>query len=52
MKEEENIAEYLQRVDKIVNSVREMGETVEDKYIVQKVLRSFPMRYGANISTL
>jgi hypothetical protein len=52
MKEEENIAEYLQRVDEIVNSVRALGETVEDKYIVQKVLRSFPMRYDAKISTL
>jgi hypothetical protein len=52
MKEEENIAEYLQRVDEIVNSVRALGEIVEDKYIVQKVLRSLPMRYDANIYTL
>jgi hypothetical protein len=52
MKEEENIVEYLQRVDEMLNSVRALGEIVEYKYIVQKVLRSLPMRYDANISTL
>jgi hypothetical protein len=26
MKEEENIAEYLQRVDEVVNSIRALGE--------------------------
>jgi hypothetical protein len=37
MKEEENIAEYLQRVDEIVNSIRALGEEFKDKIIVQKV---------------
>jgi hypothetical protein len=52
MKEEENIAEYLQRVDEIVNSIRALREDLDDKIIVQKVLRSLPMRYDAKVSTL
>jgi hypothetical protein len=52
MKEEENIAEYFQRVDEIVNSIRALGEEIKDKIIVQKVLRSLPMRYDAKVSTL
>jgi hypothetical protein len=52
MKEEENIDEYLQRVDEIVNSIRALGEELKDKPIVQKILRSLPMRYDAKIYTL
>jgi hypothetical protein len=52
MKEEENIAEYLQRVDEVVNSIRALGEELTDQPIVQKILRYLPMRYDANISTL
>ena len=39
MKEEENNAEYFQRVDEIVNSIRALGEEIKDKIIIQKVLR-------------
>jgi hypothetical protein len=52
MKEEEKIAEYLQRVDRIVNSIRALGEELKDKIIVKKVLISLPMRYDAKVSTL
>jgi hypothetical protein len=52
MKEEEDIDEYIQRVDEIVNSIRALGEELKDKPIVQNILRSLPMRYDAEISTL
>ena len=52
MKEEENIAEYFQRVDEIVNSIRALGEEIKDKIIVQNVLISSPMRYDSKVSTL
>jgi hypothetical protein len=39
-------------VDEIVNSIRALGEEIKDKIIVQKVLRSLPMRYDAKVSTL
>ena len=49
---EENIEEYLQRVDEVINSIRALGEELKDKTIVQNILRSLPMRYDSNISTL
>ena len=52
MKEEENIAKYLLRVDEIVNTMRGLGEEVDDKIIIQRVLRSLPLRYDANISSI
>ena len=52
MTEKENIAEYLQRMDEIVNSIRALGDYLEYKIIVQNVLISLRMRCYANISTL
>jgi len=49
MKEEENILEYLLRVDQIVNAGKGLGANVDEKIIVQKVLRSLPMRYDAKV---
>jgi hypothetical protein len=52
MKEEENIVEYFHRVDEVVNSIRVAREELEDKPILQKILRSLPMRYDAKISLI
>jgi hypothetical protein len=52
MKEEENIAEYILRVNEIVNIIRGLGEELDDKIAVQKVLTSLPMRYDPKVSTL
>jgi hypothetical protein len=52
MKEDENIASYFLRVDEIVNAIKGLGEEMKETIIVQKVLRSLPMRYDLNISSL
>jgi hypothetical protein len=39
MKEEENIVEYFNRVDEVVNSIRVEGEELTDKTIFQNILR-------------
>jgi hypothetical protein len=52
MKEEENIVEYLLRVNEIFNTIKGLGEELDDKIVVQKVLRSLPMRYDPKVSTL
>ena len=52
MKEEENVASYLLRVDEVVNNIRGLGEEVDDIVIVQKVLRSLPLIFYANLFTL
>ena len=52
MKEEENISEYFERIDEIVNAIKGLGEELKEKEIVEKVLRSLPLIYNPNISTL
>ena len=52
MKESENIAAYLLRIDEVVNSITGIGEEVNESIIVQKVLRSLPLRYDAKVSTI
>ena len=52
MKEEENIGEYLLRVDEVVNAIRGLGGKLKEKEVVRKVLRTLPMRYDPNVSTL
>jgi hypothetical protein len=52
MKEDEDIATYFLRVDEIVNAIKGLGEEVEESMIVQKILRSLPMRFDPKISTL
>ena len=52
MKEDENIAAYFLRVDETVNAIIGLGEETEEYVIVQKVLRSLPMRFNPKISAL
>jgi SMC interacting uncharacterized protein involved in chromosome segregation len=49
MKEDENIASYFLRVDETVNAIIGLREEIKESVIVQKVLRSFPMRFDPNI---
>ena len=52
MEEEENIATYFLRIDEIVNIIKGLGEKVDEQVIVQKILRSLPMRFDSKISTI
>jgi hypothetical protein len=52
MKDEENVAAYFLRVDEIVNTIRGLGEKVEEPMIVQKVLRSLPLRFDSKVSVI
>jgi len=52
MKDEENIYQYFERIDTIVNVVRGLGQNVLDDEIVDKVLRTLPMVYNPKASTL
>jgi hypothetical protein len=52
MKEDENIVAYILRVDETVNEILGLGEEIKEYLIVQKVLRSLPMRFDPKISTL
>jgi hypothetical protein len=52
MKEDEDIATYFLRVNETMNAIIGLGEEIEESVIVQKVLRSLPMRFNPNISAL
>ena len=50
MKEEENIGEYLLRADEVVNTIRGLGGQLKWREVVDKVLRTFPMKYVLSFS--
>ena len=52
MKEDEDITTYFLWVDETVNAIIGLGEEIKESVIVQKVLRSLPMRFNPKISTL
>lgn len=52
MNEEEKIEEYFLRVDEKINSMRGLGETIEDKIVIKKVLRSLPSRYDSKVTVI
>ena len=52
MKEEENIVAYFLRIDETTNIIRGLGEKIEELVIVQKILRSLPMRFDSKISAI
>ena len=52
MKEEEGIAGYLQRVDEVVNTMRGLGEVIEESKVIEKVLRSLPTRFDYKVSEI
>jgi hypothetical protein len=52
MKEEENVATYLLRVDNIVNTIIGLGEIVAEPMIMQKVSRSLPLIFDSKVYTI
>ena len=52
MKEEENIGEYLLRVDEVFNVIRGLGGKLKERKLVIKILGILPMKYDAEVSTL
>ena len=52
MKEDEDIVAYFLQVDEIVNTMRGLGEKIENPALVQKILRSLPMRFDSKVSSL
>ena len=52
MKEEEEIATYFLRVDEILNSIVGLGATIEEKPVVQKIMRTLPSWFNSKVSVL
>ena len=47
MKEFENVDSFFTHVIRLVAQIRSHGDTLEERRIVEKVLRSFPARFDA-----
>ena len=52
MKETENVKGYIDRVMKVVNQIRLLGEEMLEKRIVEKVMVILPERFESKISSL
>ena len=52
MKEDENIDAYLQRVDEIKKALEGLGEPVDTKIVVRKILRTLSARFNPKVSVL
>ncbi|KAF7814435.1 putative RNA-directed DNA polymerase [Senna tora] len=52
MKEGESIRAFFSRVSNIVNQIRSNGDTIEDKKIVQKILRSLPAKFDHVVAAI
>ena len=52
MSEEENIAAYFQRVEEVVNTMKGLGETMEARLVVQKILRTLTSKYNPKVSAI
>jgi hypothetical protein len=52
MNEDETINKYFLRVEELVNSMKGLGEKIEDTFLVQKILRSLPNRFNPKVSAI
>ncbi|XP_059668877.1 uncharacterized protein LOC132313962 [Cornus florida] len=52
MEERETIAEYLFRINDIVNNMKSLGEDIKDSDVCKKILRSLTPRFNAKVTIL
>ncbi|XP_059078039.1 uncharacterized protein LOC131876616 [Cryptomeria japonica] len=52
MRADEIIVAYFLRVDEVVNSLKGLGEKLDDKVVVPKILRSLPLRFYAKVPAI
>ena len=52
MREDEDIATYFQLVDDTKNTLEGLGEPIETKIVVQKILKTLPTRFNPKVSVL
>ena len=52
MNENEEIAAYILWVDQLVNTIKGLGEVVEETIVIRKILRTLPKRFNPKIPAL
>jgi hypothetical protein len=49
MDEDKNITKYFLRIEELVNTMKYLGETIDESFLVQKILRSLPNRFNSKV---
>ena len=49
MEDDKDVASFFRHVDEIINTMRGLGQTMEEKDEILKILRSLPMRFDAKL---
>jgi len=52
MEEDEDITIFFLNVDGIVNTIRGLGETINEYEVVHKIIRSLPSRFIPKVSSI
>ena len=52
MDNEESIANFFLHLDDIVNRMRNLGETITESTLVEKILRSLTAKFESKVSAL
>ena len=52
MHSDESVASFFLRLDDIVNQMRNLGETITDTTLVEKVLRSLTSKFDSKVSAI
>jgi hypothetical protein len=52
MDEEETASKYLLRIEALVNTMKGLGENIDEPFLVQKILRSLLDRFNSKVSTI
>jgi hypothetical protein len=52
MDEDETISKYFLHIEELVNTMKGLGETIDESFLVQKILRSLPDRFNSKVSAI
>ena len=52
MSEEEKISAYFHSVEEVLNTMKGLGEKMEPRLVVQKILRTLTSKYNHKVSTI
>jgi hypothetical protein len=52
MDEDETISKYFLHIEELVNTMKCLGETIDESFVVQKILRYLPDRFNSKVSAI
>jgi hypothetical protein len=52
MDEDETISKYFLHIEEIVNTMKGLGETITDSFLIHKILRSLPDIFNSKVSAI